>query len=187
MSAIAVARAAVLAVAVLVAGCAAASTSASGPPPGTASAQPQAMAAMGGMCPMQVPGTTVTSTDVEGGVAISFVTGPGAIPEVRQRVRHMAEMHNHHAAGGMTMGGHASGPPGNEHEHAASGSPAPGGEHAGMMMMPTATATAEDVETGARIVLRPSDPTQLAALRQHAQLHVARMARGECPMMGSMR
>jgi len=60
---------------------------------------------MGGACPMQVPGTTVTATDVEGGVALSFTTSTGDVVDLRQRVRRMAEMHNRHHSGGMMMGG----------------------------------------------------------------------------------
>lgn len=107
--------------------------------------------AMTDMCPMQIPGTTVASIDVDLGVALAFTTSSGDVGELRSRVARMAEMHNHrHAAGGM---------------------------------MPAATATAEDIADGARMILRPNDPAQLDALREHARMHAERMSHGECPML----
>jgi hypothetical protein len=44
-------------------------------------------------------------------------------------------------------------------------------------------AVAEGIEGGARLVLTPNDPTQLAALREHARMHAESMRQGECPMM----
>ena len=55
-----------------------------------------------------------------------------------------------------------------------------GMSHEGMV---PSSATVEDVEAGARIVLTPNDPAQLGALRTHVHGHAERMARGECPMM----
>jgi hypothetical protein len=110
------------------------------------------MGMMGGMCPMDVSGTSVTTADVEGGVALSFTTSSGDVADLRQRVRRMAEMHSHmHGEGGMVM--------------------------------PPATATIEDIPGGARLILRPEDPAQLAALREHARMQASAMTRGECPMM----
>lgn len=145
-----------------------------------APAHQRQMGMMAEMCPMQVPGTTATAADVEGGVAISFTTTRN-VNDVRQRVRRMAEMHNRRNADGMMMehprpdaeaGGH-------KHEGPSGGMMSGGG----MMMMPAATATVGDIEGGARLVLRPKDPAQLGALREHARMHTARMAGGECPMM----
>ena len=96
---------AIMGVAALLAGCA--STSGARSEPTTSAARAPAhepgRGMMGDMCPMQVPGTTVTSADVEGGVALVFTTRTGDAAELRQRVRRMAEMHNHHHAGGGTM------------------------------------------------------------------------------------
>ena len=114
------------------------------------------MEGMAEMCPMQVTGTTVAAADTEAGVALAFTTTTGDVEDLRRRVHHMAEMHNEHHAGGMTGEG---------------------------MQMPAATATAEDVEGGARLLLVPTDATQLDALRAHAHTHAEQMNRGECPMM----
>ena len=58
---------------------------------------------MAGMCPMEVPGTSVAASDVEGGEALSFTTtNPDEVQELRQRVDRIATMHNeHHGQGGM--------------------------------------------------------------------------------------
>ncbi len=53
----------------------------------------------------------------------------------------------------------------------------------GGMMMPAATASVEDLESGARLILQPKDPAQLGALREHVLMKAQRMAGGECPMM----
>jgi len=162
-----------MAAAAFLAGCA--STGGTGNESKTSAAPPTAhehgMGMMGDMCPMKVAGTAVTPADVEGGVALAFTTKSGDVTELRQRVRRMAEMHNnHHATGGMMGGMHDGG----------SGMMKDGG-----MMMPAATAAVEDVEGGARLVLRPTDPAQLEALREHARTRAGRMASGECPMMQS--
>jgi hypothetical protein len=52
-----------------------------------------------------------------------------------------------------------------------------------VMKMLDSTAHAEDIDAGARIVLVPKDPAQLAELREHVREHAGRMASGHCPMM----
>lgn len=144
---------------------------------------------MAGMCPMQLPGTTVAATEVEGGIGLSFTTTTGDVAELRQRVRHMAEMHDQ--PGGHMMMGHGAPAPGadTEHQHGAqAGAHNEGGSHGGMMMggemmMPATTASAADIEGGAQINLQPKDPAQLGALREHVRMKAQQMARGECPMM----
>jgi hypothetical protein len=145
---------------------------------------------MAGMCPMQVPGTTVAATEVEGGIGLSFTTTAGDVAELRQRARRMAEMHNQRSDHTMT-GGHGPPAPGAdaEHQHGAqAGAGHEGGGRGRMMMgggmmMPAATASAEDIEGGARLILQPKDPAQLGALREHVRMKAQRMAGGECPMM----
>jgi hypothetical protein len=52
-----------------------------------------------------------------------------------------------------------------------------------MKMIPS-KARVEDVDGGARIVLTPNDPAQLAELREHVQHHAEMMKKdGGCPMM----
>jgi hypothetical protein len=183
-----------MAVSVLLAGCASTSGARKEPTTGTTAVSAHepgmGMGMMDGMCPMQVPGTTVTSADLEDGVALVFATSTGDVAELRRRVQRMAEMHNrYHAAGEMMMGDQGPGGAGAEKEHGAGAAPGhEGRDRGGMMMgggmmMPAATAAVEDIEGGARLVLRPKDPAQLEALREHARMMAGRMARGECPMM----
>ena len=107
-------------------------------------------------CPMQVPGTTVTASNVEGGVALAFTTQSGEVAELRERVQRLTEAHHPHHSGAV------------------------------MGMAPPSTASAEEIESGARLVFRPQDPAQLEALREHARTHAARMAEGDCPMASSL-
>ena len=109
------------------------------------------------------PSTTrIETTDTSSGVAIVFTT-TNDVADLRERVHRMADMHNRTHAGGGMHGMHG------------------GGMHHDMMV--PSTATAEDIEGGARIILVPTDPAQLATLRQQAQMHVAMMQKGQCPMM----
>jgi hypothetical protein len=115
------------------------------------------MGKMGEMCPMQVPGTQVAATDVEGGAAITFTT-KGDASEVRARVHRMADMHNQMAA--------------QPNMH---------------MNMPASQATVEDIDGGARVVLKAVDPANVDAVRSMAHEHAQMMASsGECPMMKMM-
>lgn len=149
-----------LAVATVLAGCASTSGAESEPMTGAATAPDPgdrgASGMMASMCPMKVPGTTVAATEVEGGIGLAFTTTTGDVAELRQRVRRMAEMHNK-----------------------------PGGEMMmdGRMKMPTATASVEDGEGGAQLVLKPKDPAQLGTLREHVRMKAQEMDDGECPMM----
>lgn len=129
----------------------------------TASAPPPA-AQQAGQCPMkEMAGAKVTATDTSDGVAVEFTT-TGDLAALRAHVRKLADMHN-----GMEM--HHDGD-----MHAGMGS--------GMKMVPS-RATVEDISGGARIVLVPNDPAQLADLRSHVREHAAMMNKGECPMMGT--
>jgi hypothetical protein len=121
------------------------------------------------MCPMHVAGTTVAASDVEGGVALDF-TSTGDVSELRDRVRHMAEMHNTH---------HASGDVAEAHEEHGEGDEA--GAHA-CLMMPPATASVSELEGGVRLSLLATDPADITALRERAHAHADSMSRGTCPM-----
>jgi hypothetical protein len=147
---------------------------------------------MAGMCPMAVEGTTARAEDVEGGAAIVFTT-TGDVAELRRRVAHMADMHNQRQGDGHghMMGMHGSQPGSGPHAHGGApddGQPPQrsgmqGGMMGGGMMMPPATARSEEIEGGARLVLTPRDPAELANLREHVHQHAEQMASGRCPMM----
>ena len=57
------------------------------------------------------------------------------------------------------------------------------GDMCPMHDMPSVTASVQDVEGGVTLVLRPKDPAQLDALREHARKMAAHLERAECPMM----
>ena len=130
----------------------------------------------GETCAMTARGTTVDAVDVPDGVAIRFTTS-GDVAELRRHVHHMAEMHEHMA--GMHEHKMA-----NDHEHNAAGQAPASDSHSGsahMMMVPS-TASTEDIDGGAQLVLMPRQADQLEALRQHAHMHAASMADDMCPM-----
>ena len=134
------------------------------PQPASSGAQAHGEAGgMGGMCPM-AEGTKITAEDTQDGVAMSFTT-TGDVAQLRQRVHHMADMHEHMMQGGMMGSGQMM-----------------GSGHMMMTRVPS-TARAEDIDGGARIVLTPKDPAQLADLRARVHEHASQMASGHCPMM----
>lgn len=108
-------------------------------------------------CPAAVPGTEVSVENTPDGVALSF-TSTNDVAEVRRRTRAMAAMHEHMMESGGMM-------------------------EPGEMMMVPSSARAEEIDGGARIVLTPTDPAQLAALRAHVHAHANQMASGHCRMM----
>jgi hypothetical protein len=109
---------------------------------------------------MGTTSTQITASDTINGAALVFTTN-GDVAGLRARIRHMAEMHNQMA--GMR----------------GSGSAGPGGHGMGMHRIPS-YASAEEVPGGARLVLVPTDPSQLAALRQQVRMHVEKMQSGPC-------
>lgn len=145
----------------------------SAPPPAQTAHAP---GGSGGECPMMIdPATTqVTASDTSDGIALVFTTS-GDVAELRARVRRMADMHNQMAGmhGGGTTG------PGGMHGGGMHGGHGTGPMH--MHMVPS-RASVEDVPGGARLLLVPTDPAQLAALRQQARMHADMMAKGQCPM-----
>lgn len=151
----------------------AATADTSGTPAGTAAAPQHRHGTMGmsdTMCPMAVQGTTAREEEVDGGAALIFTTSSGDVQDLRKRVRSMAEMHNAH----FQQGGNGT--------YSGTSRGMGMGPHAGMRMPPS-TASAEDVDGGARLVLKATDPSQVDVLRQHAKMHAEHIAAGECPMM----
>lgn len=127
-------------------------------PPGTDTAA--------GPCPMQVPGTTVQSLDMEDGSALVFRTG-GDVDALRERVRALAAMHNRMHAMGEGPGHHG------RHGHRA------GAAQPRHPMVPS-SAFVQDIEGGSILLLKPRDPAQLGALRAHVTQMAERMSQGQC-------
>jgi hypothetical protein len=146
---------------------------------------PPMPAAGGGMmqelragCPMVVEGADVAVSDTEGGVTLTFTTEAGDVADLRARVQHMAEMYEMHGGRRGMMWHHMGG------QGRGRGGPGMGmGHMAGRGPMPAATVTGTEVDKGARLELRPTDASQLDALREHVRWHQQRMEAGECWML----
>ncbi len=105
-------------------------------------------------CPLLVPGTSLTVEDTTGGAALVFVT-TGDPLAVRARAAKLAEMHTQH-----------DGPP----------------SAMGMMFSAGSTATATEIEGGARVELTAAQPDGVAALQKELRMHASHMTRGSCEM-----
>lgn len=123
-------------------------------------------------CPLSAEAVQIEVSDTDNGVALTFITTSGEVADLRPRARYMAEMYTLQSAQRAMMGHQMDG------DH---GRGMVGGVRHGLM--PAATATVEDVEGGARILLVPVDPSLLESLREHARRHGERMQAGECPML----
>ncbi len=142
-------------------------------------------------CPMVVQGADVTVADTEGGAALTSTTDTGDVADLRTRVQHMAQMYAmHHGQTGMMwhpMGGEGMGHGGPDMGGEGMGGEGMGGEGmepmAGRGPMPTTSTTMTDTDLGARLELRPTDPSQLDALREHVRRHQERLHSGECWML----
>lgn len=117
-------------------------------------------------CPMMLEGAEVSVENIDQGVAMTFTTDRSEdVPELRERVRGMATMHEQHA--GMMEGGMMGG-------------------QGGMSAMPPSTVSVVDVPQGARLELVASEAADVDSLRQHASMHAEHMrGRQGCPMMGA--
>lgn len=155
------------------------------------------------VCPTLPHGVMSSVADTDGGVAITFTARADRVDAVRVAVRHMAEHENMMAscsccgmmrdAGTMgeagAMGCAMMGDGGMMGD--AGGMMGCGMMDGGMtadagmpgMMMPPATAQAEDIPGGARLTLTAKNPADIDALRTAVRAHVDRMTSGACSMM----
>jgi hypothetical protein len=159
------------AVLVLVVGCGSKQGSASKPPEEAAKPAP--------MCAM-MKDAQLAATDGEHDVTVTFTT-QGDPTELRAHVHQMGAMHDRMAHGGMMGSGMGSGESGGM-AGSGMGSGMMGGGMHHMAMVPSHAAV-DDVDHGARVVLTPDDPAQLATLREQVHAHVDMMKSGHCPMM----
>lgn len=144
-------------------------------------------------CPVHVPETTVASSEVEGGASVEF-TGAGDVDGRRRSVRRMAELQSQHGFEyGMEVGPYGAGTPaygerGNRGGAMGNNDPM-GGNGMGvghtMSASRTMTAVVDDIDGGARLVLRPRNPEHLKALRERARKWTEQMAGGECVTLWS--
>ena len=157
-------------------------------PPSSAQAEVQGGMGPGGMgdkmaaiCPMAVPGTQVSASDTSTGETVTFsTTSPDQVADLRSRVNAMADMHNRHHASGDMGGMH-----GGMHGQGGTTGTGQGGEVGHMPMPPPSTTSVEDTDTGARLVVTPKDPAQLAQLQSAVRAHAEMMQQGHCAMGGT--
>lgn len=128
-------------------------------------------------CPNAVQGAEIVVSDTEGGVALTCTTGAANLSEVRTRVRNLARMYDMHR-GNRSMMWHRMGGEGMAQGEGMAHGSGTAMEDSGLM--PAASSTVTNTDDGARIELRPNDPAQLEALRQHIRSHQQRMQSGEC-------
>ncbi len=140
-------------------------------------------------CPMAVNGAQVTASDTDDGVALTFTTTGGDVSDLRQRVSQMAQMYGMHRGQGHMMWRRMGGPrgggmgPGAGMRGGPRGGMGPGARGGGGVgPMPAMTSRVDNVDNGARLVLTPTDPAQLDALRARARMHAQRMQSGQCWM-----
>lgn len=184
--------AAVAALSLTAAACATAHHPAS-PQEARAAPAPEPSATAGGRmqgCPMAVPGTQVAASDVPSGEAITFTTSPDHVQDLRARVHAMADMHDRRHAGtgaadlpGATPHGGAGGGTGGGASGGMMGGTGGGPGGMRVAMPPPSSATVDDVDGGARIVVTPNDPADLDRLRAAVRMHALHMQEtGACGM-----
>lgn len=117
-------------------------------------AAPAPAAADDPTCPLVVPGTSLSVEDTTTGAALVFVT-TGDAKAVRARAAAFAQMHTSH-----------DGPP----------------KALGMMFSPTSTATASEIEGGARVELTAKNPEDVAKLQGELRMHAGHLTGGSCEM-----
>ena len=105
-------------------------------------------------CPLLVPGTSLSVEDTEAGAALVFVTTGDAVA-VRSRAAALAAMHTKHDGPSSAMG---------------------------MMFSPTSTATAMEIEGGARVEFAAATPNQVGDLQKELRMHAGHLTGGSCEM-----
>ncbi len=105
-------------------------------------------------CPLLVPGTSLSVEDTASGAALVFVT-TGDPLAVRSRAAALAEMHTKH-----------DGPP----------------SAMGMMFSQGSTATATEVEGGARVEFAAETADQAGAIQKELRMHASHLTGGSCEM-----
>jgi hypothetical protein len=119
-------------------------------------------------CPMIVEGAQVEAEEITDGAALVFTTESGDVADLVRRTEAMSAMYRRRSGGGRIMWHHV-GERGPHHR--------PGRV---LGDMPAARSRVEPIERGARILLTPVEPTDVAAIREHVRAHRERFASGEC-------
>ena len=161
-----------------------------------AQAQPQAQPQQlqpSQMCPADLPGVSVTAQDTQDGSALVFTSNTGNVEALRGRVQNLATLMNNQKANQKPESGtnmHEMGPH-HTYDH-GSGMPqqAPGqvqGANQGVSgELVAARARVENIEKGARLVLTPVNPAQLAMVRGFVQEQAGKLSSGDCSVVTRM-
>lgn len=120
----------------------------------TAASRSVSRAADDATCPLLVPGTSLGVEDTTNGAALVFVT-TGDPLAVRARAAALAEMHTKHDGPATAFG---------------------------MMFTAGSTATATEVERGARVEFAAAQPDGAAAIQKELRMHEAHLTGGSCEM-----
>lgn len=138
-------------------------------------------------CPILVPDVTVVARDIENGIALEFMTpNPRDVGDLRSRTSRLAKMYGMNDLTAKPSWYYAG-----EHdrEHASkTGMAAAGPDEpdrrleylSGGAEMPSAVATAEEIENGMRVSLEPINPNEIDDLRAQARFHQQRLLEGYC-------
>ncbi|MDX2093184.1 MAG: hypothetical protein SFX73_35400 [Kofleriaceae bacterium] len=118
------------------------------PKTSTITSEPTVAIAGDATCPLLVPGTTLSVEDAADGTALVFVT-TGDVAAVRQRAAALAEMNNSRQ-----------GPP----------------DAFGLMLSTKATATAADIDGGARVTYRATEAGDTGKLGDELRMHGGHLA-----------
>lgn len=105
-------------------------------------------------CPLLVPGTSISVEDTPTGAALVFVTTGDAL-QVRARAAAFADMHTKHDGPSGTMG---------------------------MMFSPQSTATATEIDGGARVEFTAKNPDDAAKVQSELRMHAGHLTSGSCEM-----
>lgn len=124
------------------------------------------------VCVMGVPGTGIQVRDIDGGVAVSFDTlAPERVVELRSAVGGLVAAYEH----GRRVA--------RRHSHSARGVELARRYRALAGELPPLRAALVEVEGGAALEVKASDPAAVAALRAAMRAEVALMQRGVCPLV----
>lgn len=122
-------------------------------------------------CVMEVPGTGIHMHDIDGGLAVTFDTvTPDAVGMLRHAVRHLRDVYS-----GKRDEHHLS-------HHSARAQALARAVRSRVGALPAFAASVRDVDRGAQLEIRASDPAEAATLRERLRTEVGAMQRGVCPI-----
>lgn len=135
------------------------------------------------ICPMQVEGTTRELTKLDDAVAMDFTT-TGDVDELRARVEKMSQMHGKmHADSGDMHHGKKMHADGGEMKHGEMTEEQREMREQMKQMMSDVTVSTEELDSGMRLKLTPTDAAQVDALYGMMQKRSEAMGEhGQCPM-----